>query len=357
MGEQPKAGRYSVAFPKMAWYPACPAPKLGPRKPIGISLMDTPIVVFRDADGRPRALVDRCPHRNAPLSLGRVHPDGNLECGYHGWRFDGATGECAAIPGLIDESPAATTRQTVHHAATEQDGFVWIWGEPGAEPPADQRPFALPPLEEDMAEVVFSYDLECTMHAAIENALDVPHTAFLHRGIFRGSEKSNTKAITAERHDLPGGVEVQYLGEPVGMGPIQLGESTGLTFDHWDRFFLPSIAQVEYRVEGWLRITNSILHLPMSDFRTRAWFVVRFWTKAPPALVKPIVLARGRQILRQDARMLKAQTDTARHFGGERHTSTNLDLLGNAIWRLLRHAEKGEIVDIDLPPRHVEFQV
>ncbi|MEA3075186.1 MAG: hypothetical protein QOF60_94, partial [Actinomycetota bacterium] len=128
-------------------------------------------------------------------------------------------------------------------------------------------------------------------------------------------------------------------------------------FDHWDRFFLPSVAQVEYRVDGWLRITNSILHLPMSAFRTRAWFVVRFWTKAPPSVVKPIVLARGKQILKQDAFMLKAQTENTKQFGGERYTSTDLDLLGNAIWRLLRLAEKGEVVDVDLPPRQVSFRV
>ena len=41
----------------------------------------------RDSAGRPSALVDRCPHRNLALSLGTVHPDGNLECAYHGWRF------------------------------------------------------------------------------------------------------------------------------------------------------------------------------------------------------------------------------------------------------------------------------
>jgi phenylpropionate dioxygenase-like ring-hydroxylating dioxygenase large terminal subunit len=317
--------------------------------------MDTPVVLFRDGDGKARALVDRCPHRNAPLSLGRVNADGNLECGYHGWRFDGA-GECAAVPGLLTGEANASARTAEHFATHESDGFVWIWGEANADP-GGQRPFELPALEPNMVEVVFDYDLDCTMHAAIENALDVPHTAFLHRGIFRGGSKAPTKPITAERHDLEGGVEVQYLGEPVGMGPIQLGKKTNLTFDHWDRFFLPSVAQVEYRVDGWLRITNSILHLPMSAFRTRAWFVVRFWTKAPPSVVKPIVLARGKQILKQDAFMLKAQTENTKQFGGERYTSTDLDLLGNAIWRLLRLAEKGEVVDVDLPPRQVSFRV
>jgi len=113
-------------------------------------------------------------------------------------------------------------------------------------------------------------------------------------------------------------------------------------FDHWDRFFLPGIAQIEYRIEGWLRIVNTILHLPLSPFRTRAWFVVRFWTRAPGSLVRPIVLARGRGILKQDASMLASQAESIRHFGGERYTSTELDLMGNGIWRLLRQAERAE---------------
>src|SRR4051794_16987918 len=221
--------------------------------------MDTPVVLFRDGSGRAQALLDRCPHRNIALSLGRVHPDGHLECGYHGWRFDG-TGRCAAVPGLaVGEAAAAATRTVDSYATCEQDGFVWIWGEAGAEP--TRTPFALPPLEgRGAGEVVFDCDVDCTMHASLENALDVPHTAFLHRGIFRGAGEQ--KELTGVRQEVPGGLEVQYLGEPVGMGPIRMKDT--VTFDHWDRFFLPSIAQIEYRVQDWLRIVNTILHLPLS---------------------------------------------------------------------------------------------
>src|SRR5205814_5417049 len=136
-----------------------------------------------------------------------------------------------------------------------------------------------------------------------------PHTAFLHRGIFRGS--SQTRPITAVRREVPGGLEVQYLGEPIGFGPIRRrGEGT-LTFDHWDRFFMPSIAQIEYRVRDWLRITNTILHLPMSPFRTRAWFVVRYWSRLPIGkLVEPVVMVRGKAILKQDAFILTAQAES-----------------------------------------------
>jgi phenylpropionate dioxygenase-like ring-hydroxylating dioxygenase large terminal subunit len=330
-----ETGSFSVAFPRRWWYPVARSSELG-RRPLAVTLMDTPLVVFRSAGGAPAVLLDRCAHRNYPLSLGRVSR-GELECGYHGWTYDGC-GQCVRVPGLAgDRTAAADTRQVPAYAAVEQDGLVWAWGEPESEP--TRRPFALPVLAGAGAgEVVFRCDLECTLHASLENELDVPHTAFLHRGIFRGGKPH---AITAVRRPVDGGVEVQYVGEPVGMGPIRLREGAA-TFDHWDRFFLPSIAQIEYAVEGWFRIVNTIVHLPLSPFRTRAWFVVRFQSRLPAWVVRPLVLQRGRQILRQDARALARQTERTRSLGGEHYASTELDLLGNAIWHLLRHAERVE---------------
>jgi hypothetical protein len=191
-------------------------------------------------------------------------------------------------------------------------------------------------------QTVFRCDLDATLRSASENALDVPHTAFLHRGLFRGGAP---RTITAVRRPIEDGVEVQYLGEPVGMGPIRLGTATGRTFDHWDRFLLPSIAQIEYAVEGWFRIVNTILQLPLSPFRTRAWFVVRFSSRLPASLVRTVVRQQGRHILRQDAEGLARQTEQTQRFGGERYASTEIDLLGTAIWRLLRQAEIAEQPD------------
>lgn len=336
----PDDGHYSVAFPRRWWYPVSPSRELGPSRPVATTLMGTPIVLFRDGSGTARALLDRCAHRNVPLSLGRVDR-GCLECAYHGWRYAG-DGACVEVPGLADHKPADVVPRSVeHHATTEQDGFVWVWGEAGAEPTG--RPFELPTVDgTGSGQTVFCYDLDSTLHAALENALDVPHTAFLHRGIFRGGDRRD---ITAVRREVTDGVEVEYLGEPVGLGRFRAEQDAELTFDHWDRFFLPSIAQIEYRVEGWLHIVNTILHLPMDRFRTRAWFVVRWWTRLPAPLARPIVALRGHQIVRQDVKILASQTSHIRRFGGERFASTDLDVMGNAIWRLLRRAERAESGD------------
>ncbi|HZC73186.1 MAG TPA: aromatic ring-hydroxylating dioxygenase subunit alpha [Jatrophihabitans sp.] len=330
------AGSYSVAFPRRWWYPVARSSELG-RRPLAVTLMDSPLVVFRGARGAPAVLLDRCDHRNYPLSLGRV-ADGLIECGYHGWTYDG-DGHCVRVPGLRGgRTQAHRNRHIPSHATAEQDGIVWAWGEPDAEP--TRRPFALPTLDGPGAgEVVFRHDLDSTLRASLENALDVPHTAFLHRGIFRGGAPH---AITATRRAVDDGVEVQYLDEPVGLGPLRLRKDSGRTFDHWDRFFLPSVAQIEYAVDGWFRLVNTIVHLPTSAFRTRAWFVVRFESRLPARVVQAIVWQHGRRILRQDADALARQTERTRRLGGERYASTELDLLGPSIWNLLRHAERAE---------------
>jgi phenylpropionate dioxygenase-like ring-hydroxylating dioxygenase large terminal subunit len=339
------AGRFSVAVPRPAWYPACTSRELGARRALAIELMGAPLVVFRDGAGSPGVLVDRCPHRNAPLSAGRVH-EGSIECGYHGWRFDGA-GTCVAIPGI--DRPVEDRRGVGSHAALERDGMIWFWSEPGEAPVGD--PFPLPDLGAGSRQVVLRYDIDATMHATIENTLDVPHTAFLHRGLLRGAKPNEIRAV---RRPIAGGVEVQYLGEPFGIGFLRPRSATELV--HLDRFVLPCVAQVEYRAGPWLQIVNTVLHLPLSGTRTRTWFVLRANSqRLPRRLVQAIIRLQGPRVAKQDVRILGRQTANIRRFGGEQYSSTEMDLFGTAVWRLLRHAEKGGAPPV-IEPREVTFR-
>lgn len=346
-------GSSSIAFPADAWWPVCQSRDLRRGRAEGVRLWETPVAVFRDGTGTARAVLDRCAHRNVRLSLGRVADDGCLECPYHGWRYDGS-GRCTAIPGLAPADVPAVSPTVDAFATREADGFVWVWGRCGAPPDPDVTPFELPRFSgRGTGQIVLATDLDATLHAALENHLDVPHTAFLHAGIFRGT--GSTNELTAVRRGVPGGVEVAFTGEPVGMGPIRASNGSPLQFDHWDRFFLPGIAQIEYRVEGWLRVVNTILHLPQAPYETRAWFVVRWWSRLPVALARPVVAARGVQLLRQDASMLAEQTRSVRAAGGERYTSTALDLFGNVVRLALRRAERGDEADA-VPDKTVVFR-
>src|SRR5688572_21486795 len=125
----PTKGHLSVARLVRAWYVACTSAELG-KQPLHREVSGIPLVLFR-SNGRAAALLDRCPHRNAPLSLGRVCDDGTLECAYHGWRFEG-TGRCARVPGLAQSE--SRERRAPACAVREEHGFVWVWPELDGEP-------------------------------------------------------------------------------------------------------------------------------------------------------------------------------------------------------------------------------
>jgi len=66
-------------------------------------------------------------------------------------------------------------------------------------------------------------------------------------------------------------------------------------------------------------------------------------------------LARLPHVAKQDVRILGRQTANAVRFGGEQFTSTEMDLFGSSVWRLLRHAEKGQEPPV-IEPREVTFR-
>ena len=89
------------------WLPVATEAELAPQRPLAVTLLGEPLVLWHDG-AQAHAFTDRCPHRGARLSLGRVH-DGQLECPYHGWRF-GGDGQCRHVPALPDFVPPASHR-------------------------------------------------------------------------------------------------------------------------------------------------------------------------------------------------------------------------------------------------------
>ncbi len=335
----PTKGHLSVARLSAYWYVACRSRDLAD-KPLARTVLGQPLVLFRDAAGAPAALLDRCPHRNVELSLGGV-ADGLLECRYHGWRFAG-DGSCRLVPGLCD-SAQVRGRSATSFATREGDGFVWVWGE--ADTPPAREPQPLTATEDNgYATIVRQLDFPGTLHATAENALDVPHTAFLHRGLFRGNgARKHIRAVVRRAADR---VEAEYIGEPRPEGLVgRMLAPQGGVVEHWDRFVLPSLAQVEYRLGPDNHLVVTSLCTPIDDFTTRMYAVVAFRLRFPSALVRAVVTPIAMRILRQDAAILQSQSATIRRFGGEQFESTEIDLLGPHIWRLLRQAEAGPAPD------------
>lgn len=321
-------------------------------QPLERMLHGVPMVLFRDGSGRASALADRCPHRNVPLSLGQVK-HGQLECPYHGWRFD-SEGECKHIPSLIGDC-AAKARNATAHAVKECDGFVWVYSTPGVVPDKEPYRFALA-NDRSYTHVHQTVEAEASLYSTTENALDVPHTAFLHKGLFRSESRNLT--ITAVVRRGADRVEAEYLGEtrPPGIVGKLLSPSGGMV-THFDRFILPCVSEVEYRIGTENHVLVATAMTPVEDFRTKLYALVAIRTRVPLQVLRPVIEPLAMRIFAQDARILKRQTENIQRFGGEQFASTDIDVLGKHIWRLLRAAERGETLRDELTEEEKRVQL
>lgn len=145
-------------------------------------ILGRPIFFYRLGNGEVTAMLNRCPHRFAPLSMGSR--DGDLVvCGYHGLAF-GPDGKCVRNP-FSDRIPAGSTVPTF--AAVERDGIVWLWG--GERENAD--PALIPEFpfvpDSNCLRTVRGYTLmKANYEYGTDNLLDLSHIEFVHKGTFAG---------------------------------------------------------------------------------------------------------------------------------------------------------------------------
>lgn len=274
------------------------------------------------------AVADRCPHRGAPLSLGRTR-EGCLECPYHGWRFD-EDGECRGIPAL-PHAKLGQAHQVAHRPVFEQQGWIWMSG-------SELRPTSPPPIVPGFGQSGFVTtetveDLPADLVAVAENILDVPHTSFLHGGLFR-REPTELRRVTVTRDSQQ--VQADFHDEPIPGGVLGrlLAPRSGGFLEHRDRFLRPCLAVVEYALgDRRLVIANALT--PLDSVNTRVWARASLRAGAGSALLSWITKPVGRRVLSQDRRILEA----IREGEGPSGVSTEADLLRPHIRRLLRDAQ------------------
>lgn len=142
--------------------------------PLGRTICGQPIVFFRTSTGTIAALEDRCSHRQAPLSLGRLAGD-TLQCGYHGFAF-AANGACTHIPRQNAIPGGAAIKA---YTVVERWGLVWLWF--GAAAADTDRILALPWTTEAGRRCVYlRYEVAANVQLMADNLMDVSHTDFLH---------------------------------------------------------------------------------------------------------------------------------------------------------------------------------
>lgn len=274
-----------------------------------------PLVLFRASDSV-RCLIDRCPHRFAPLSEGRI-VDGLIECPYHGWRFDG-TGRCRLMPGSCEDVPilAVPTRTVI-----ERGGLIFVTraSDPG-------EPYLGALSGPDVVTATVESRVRARLLDVAENILDATHTHFTHKGILRGLSKRRYRVqLTITGGD--GWVEARYEGEPRQEGMISrlLEGERSISVG---RFIAPGIAELEFWGRARINLATTF-HLRQEDAETVHGFGVLAGPRqgglgtVKAALFKPFF----RVALRQDQRILEAATDNRLAFDATRPVVTPLDVL------------------------------
>ncbi|MES2262767.1 MAG: aromatic ring-hydroxylating dioxygenase subunit alpha [Pseudomonadota bacterium] len=260
-------------YPHNLWWYAARADEVLREKPLGLWLLDQPVVLYRKLDGTVVALDNRCPHRWAPLSEGKVDGD-NIVCPYHGFKFCPA-GDCVEIP---TQATIPSKAKVKAYPVIERDSLVWIWmGDPDLaatqELPLDTAWL----IDPDWSLVSGFTSVDANYQLLKENILDLTHLPHVHP-VSIGASDWNTppKVETTEetvgyRLDFPAAPLPPVYGIPTG-----LGMQTPAERSNWGTSYSPAAHRgfVEIRNpnpkpgerETWL---FSVMHLTTPESPTR----------------------------------------------------------------------------------------
>jgi phenylpropionate dioxygenase-like ring-hydroxylating dioxygenase large terminal subunit len=165
----------TVTYPLQQWYAAAFSEDVT-QQPLARTLLDQRLVLWRTESGVPVALVDRCPHRRAPLSQGAVVGE-RIECPFHGLQF-GADGQCALIPCQESIPKEAHIRG---YPAVDRHGHIWVWFGDRQAADADAIPDLHWMTDPDLKAVKGVMLIRANYLTVLDNLLDDTHLPFVHR--------------------------------------------------------------------------------------------------------------------------------------------------------------------------------
>lgn len=243
------------------------------------------VVFFRDASGKAAALIDRCPHRGAALSLGRVDK-GEIECPFHGWRFDG-DGCNRHVPWNPDAK--LENLSAVALPVRESDGLLWLYtGFAPDQAPEVSDTFRIPSLAVCAQSVVWKVHWT----RAMENMLDMPHLPFVHR-----------KTIGKDASRLIGGrMDVNWDDRAYG-GRIS-SAIDGVARPGVLEYRYPNVMELFIDPPG-KRLRLMVACIPEDDRTTRLLLLtMRDFARSP--LLDPVFRLLNRRIAREDQAIVES---------------------------------------------------
>lgn len=231
------------AFVRNAWYPAAWSRDIG-RSLTHRKILGDRVVLYRLESGGVAALEDLCPHRLAPLSMGKLKGDA-VECGYHGLTFD-CSGRCVRIPGQ-DIIPAAAKVRA--YPIRENMGLAWIWmGEPDL---AAKTPvYDLPEYHDSGRWSAVEGDalpIACHYLSLADNLCDPAHVSFVHLSTL-GSAASEDIPVQFEKKGDNRLLTWRWIMDSPAIPLFQkFGKFTG-NVDRWHyyHYHAPSIAVIDF---------------------------------------------------------------------------------------------------------------
>jgi vanillate O-demethylase monooxygenase subunit len=196
-------------FLRNCWYVAAWDHELIDGRLISRTLLGENLLLFRGDGGKATILDNRCPHRGALLSNGRLEGDA-VRCMYHGLKFDG-TGRCVQIPGQDLIPPKMRVRS---YPVVERDHLVWFWpGDPAKADPSQIVDF--PYLADPGWKGIPAYlHYDANYMLIVDNLSDLAHLAWVHKNTLGGSEEYAfvTKPVNIERLERGFRLERWHMG-------------------------------------------------------------------------------------------------------------------------------------------------
>jgi phenylpropionate dioxygenase-like ring-hydroxylating dioxygenase large terminal subunit len=287
-------------------------------KPHLVVLHGQPIVLFRSKE-KIRALIDRCPHRGAPLSEGFIQDD-CLVCPYHGWRFNG-DGSCHLIPGLNGYSS-----KEVHRAQSfkveEKYGLIWVCLDSNSNSTIPQ----ITTLKNEKR-FQFAVQVDSPIKDVIENALDPLHTHFVHSGWIRTD--TMRQPITVKMRVEKDSVEAEYCNEVKQQGFIHKITSFGRQIEKsFGRFIHPSLFQIEFRTTMKEHLLINGFLSPVNEQCSKIFLISLTDASIPKFLLKALIKPLFMVAMRQDKKILEMRSQHLLQFGAGKEVSTQGDLFG-----------------------------
>jgi phenylpropionate dioxygenase-like ring-hydroxylating dioxygenase large terminal subunit len=328
------------------WYIVAEGHELKVNQVISRSILGEWLAVFRGPDGKVSALQDKCLHRTAQISKGKV-TNGKLQCPYHGWAYD-QEGRVASIPSMgTDYKPGSKCAKS--YEVLEQDDFIYVRL---SSENTELKPFPMPSYRKTGYTTIRLQNLfKNNVTNCAENFVDIPHTTFVHPGIFRDAKHEKFGA-KIERSGMS--VKVTYRNEKKNLGWFSwFLNPSGQEIGHTDEFFVPNITTVNYyfgRKNHFIITSQSV---PVNDEETLVYTDLTYnygiWTH----LSRPLVRWQGQTIIDQDVEILGNQMKTIKKYGAHFQNSP-ADLIHTWIESLQNEVTEGRDPRL-LPSKEAEI--